>query len=96
MLICNEWAAVRRSPYVRNRTGTTPTPFGFVGAQQYQTDTDSGLMLLGHRYYDPSIGRFISSDPAHAGDNWYDYCRNKPSGSTDPMGLYTVGGFEFI
>ncbi len=27
-----------------------------------------GLMLLGHRYYDASIGRFISRDPAYAGD----------------------------
>jgi hypothetical protein len=32
-----------------SRTGTTPTPFGFVGRAQYQTDSDSGLMLLGHR-----------------------------------------------
>ena len=26
-----------------SRTGTTPTPFGFVGKGQYQTDNDSGL-----------------------------------------------------
>ena len=51
-----------------SRTGTTPTPFGFVGAGQYQTDGDSRLQLLGNRYYDPSIGRFLSSDP-HTG--WY-------------------------
>ena len=49
-------------------TGSNPTPFGFVGGSQYQTDADSGLMLLGHRYYDASIGRFISRDPAYAGD----------------------------
>jgi hypothetical protein len=24
-------------------------PFGFVGAAQYQSDPDSGLLLLGHR-----------------------------------------------
>ena len=39
---------------VVSRTGSTPTPFGFAGTSQYQTDTDSGLQLLGHRYYDPS------------------------------------------
>jgi len=44
-------------------TGSNPTPFGFVGGSQYQTDADSGLQLLGHRYYDSSIGRFISRDP---------------------------------
>jgi len=54
---------------VVSRTGTTPTPFGFVGGEQYQTDTDSGLMLLGHRYYDASVGRFISQDPIGDGDN---------------------------
>ena len=51
-------------------TGSNPTPFGFVGGSQYQTDADSGLMLLGHRY-DASIGRFISRDPAYAGTSPY-------------------------
>ena len=75
---------------VLSRTGTTPTPFGFVGSKQYQTDSDSGLQLLGHRYYDPSIGRFLSSDPAQAGTNWYAYCNNNPLGKIDPMGLYWI------
>ena len=69
-----------------SRTGTTPTPFGFVGGAQYQTDADSGLMLLGHRYYDASVGRFISSDPIQAGDNWYAYCENNPLSRIDPDG----------
>ena len=70
-----------------SRTGTTPTPFGFVGKQQYQSDSDSSLQLLGHRYYDPSIGRFLSSDPAKAGTNWYAYCYNNPLNQADPLGL---------
>ena len=69
-----------------SRTGTTPTPFGFAGAEQYQSDGDSGLMLLGNRYYDPSIGRFVSSDPVQDGDNWYAYCGNNPLGGVDPEG----------
>ncbi len=73
-----------------SRTGTTPTPFGFVGAAQYQTDADSGLQLLGHRYYDPSIGRFISQDPIQDGDNWYAYCGNDPEGCMDPEGLADI------
>jgi RHS repeat-associated protein len=75
---------------VVSRTGTTPTPFGFVGKGQYQTDNDSGLQLLGHRYYDASVGRFISSDPAKAGDNWYAYCSNNPLQRTDPLGLEEI------
>ncbi len=65
----------------------TPTPFGYAGAWGYQTDADSGLMLLGHRYYDPSIGRFISRDPIQAGYNWYVYCDNDPVNGVDPEGL---------
>jgi RHS repeat-associated protein len=68
-------------------TGSNPTPFGFVGGSQYQTDADSGLMLLGHRYYDASIGRFISRDPIYAGDNWYAYCENNPLDHEDAEGL---------
>jgi RHS repeat-associated protein len=68
------------------RTGSTPTPFGFVGEGQYQTDADTGLMLLGHRYYDASTGRFLSADPAQAGTNWYDYCDNNPLDRADPSG----------
>jgi len=70
-----------------SKTGTTPSPFGFVGNAQYQTDSDSGLMLLGHRYYDASVGRFISRDPAKDGTNWYAYCGNNPLKKTDPTGL---------
>ena len=44
-------------------------------------------MLLGQRYYDASVGRFISSDPIEDGDNWYAYCENNPLASIDPEGL---------
>jgi RHS repeat-associated protein len=70
-----------------SRTGSTATPFGFVGAQGYQSDGDSGLQLLGHRYYDPSIGRFLSSDPIQDGDNWYSYCSNESLSHIDASGL---------
>lgn len=71
-----------------SRMGNTPTPFGFVGAAQYQSDADSGLMLLGHRYYDASVGRFITKDPARQGQNGYVYCGNNPLTRTDPKGLW--------
>ncbi len=71
---------------VVSRTGSTPTPFGFAGTSQYQTDPDSGLQLLGHRYYDPSTGRFITQDPIQDGENWYQYCGNGPLGGVDPTG----------
>ena len=34
-------------------SGTPEGPFGFAGSHGYQEDGDTGLKLLGHRYYDP-------------------------------------------
>ena len=68
-------------------SGSSPSPFGFVGGAGYQSDSDTGLMLLGHRYYDPSTGRFLSRDPRQAGYNWYTYCNNDPVNGLDPEGL---------
>jgi len=68
-------------------TGTPVGPFGFVGQGGYQEDHDSGLKLLGHRYYDPSTGRFLTRDPAKDSRNWYTYCKNNPLGNADADGL---------
>jgi RHS repeat-associated protein len=68
-------------------SGSTPTPFGFAGQHGYQTDSETGLMRLGHRYYDSSTGRFISRDPIHDGYNWFTYCDNDPVNVIDPEGL---------
>lgn len=38
---------------VASQTGTHTGPFDFAGDWGYQSDADSGLQLLGHRYYDP-------------------------------------------
>ncbi|BBO23688.1 conserved hypothetical protein [Candidatus Nitrosymbiomonas proteolyticus] len=67
-------------------SGSTPTPFGFAGAWGYQEDPDSGLKLLGHRYCDPSTGRFLTRDPVKDGRNWYGYCAGNPASRLDPDG----------
>jgi RHS repeat-associated protein len=67
--------------------GTWVGPFGFVGGEGYQEDSDSGLQLLGHRYYDPSTGRFLTRDPIKDGSNWYGYCANNPLKWVDAQGL---------
>jgi RHS repeat-associated protein len=66
-------------------TGSSPTPFGFAGGWGYQSD-GTGLQLLGHRYYDPSTGRFLTRDPIGDGRNWYGYCENNPVQYVDPNG----------
>ena len=41
--------------------------FGYGGPYGYQSASEGGLMLLGHRYYDPSTGRFLTRDPVKDG-----------------------------
>ncbi|MBA4293536.1 hypothetical protein C0431_11275 [bacterium] len=71
-------------------TGAWKSQFGYAGKFGYQTDSDSGLKLLGHRYYDSSTGRFLTRDPIKDGRNWYAYCGNNPISRVDPNGLEAV------
>jgi RHS repeat-associated protein len=67
-------------------SGTWQGPFGYAGSFGYQED-GNGLKLLGHRYYDSSLGRFVTSDPIGDGRNWYGYVSNNPVTGADPNGL---------
>lgn len=67
--------------------GNTATPYRFGGGNGCQTDSDFGLVLMGRRYYDARIGRFISQDPAGEGENPYTYSENNPANEIDPSGL---------
>ncbi|MBL8048177.1 MAG: RHS repeat protein [Chthonomonas sp.] len=77
---------------VKSSTGSTTNRFGFAGQWGYQSDPSSDLQLLGNRYYDPSIGRFITRDPIKSGRNWFTYCGNRPLRSVDPFGLFPQHG----
>lgn len=51
------------------------------------TDSETGLVYLRNRMYDPETGRFISEDPAKSGVNWYAYCEGNPVMFIGPWGL---------
>jgi RHS repeat-associated protein len=53
-------------------------------AREY--DIETGLYYYRARYYNPYIGRFLQTDPAYQGMNWYAYCGNDPLNYTDPSG----------
>lgn len=81
----------RYLPYGQHR-GVDDFPFtdrGFLGKTE---DDNIGLTLLDARYYDPSIAKFISTDPLLdlARPQWanpYSYAGNSPIGLSDPTGL---------
>jgi RHS repeat-associated protein len=71
---------------VKAQSGTQ-AQVGFTGEQQ---DSESGLVYLRARYYDPRTGRFLSADPV-PGEHPYVYANNNPLRFIDPTGR-KVGG----
>jgi len=70
-------------------TAAVTDPFTYRAQSGYYTDTETGLLLLGQRYYDTSTGRFLTRDPmgSNGGLNLYSYVGNNPANSSDPSGL---------
>lgn len=75
-------------------TDTPASSQGFVGSLGHVTDSDTGLIYMRARYYDPAIGRFINEDPICSGKNWYTYAGNNPVNNTDYSGKSTTGDGE--
>ncbi|MCT4618890.1 MAG: hypothetical protein N4A62_05825 [Marinisporobacter sp.] len=74
---------------IKNQKETIENPFKYAG-EIY--DKETGLYYLRARYYDPTIGRFISED-SYEGQvtnplslNLYTYCYNNPLMHVDPSG----------
>jgi RHS repeat-associated protein len=76
-------------------SGSTANPYRYAGDWGYYHDGQSGLMLLGARYYDAGVGRFITQDPIRDGLNWYGYVEGNPVNTVDPWGLQG-GGHHYI
>ena len=74
------------SPYgqVTAQSGTVTTPFGFAG--QY-TDSQTGLVSMRARWYDPGTGQFLSQDPLWPMTVPYAYADGNPLNVVDPLGL---------
>lgn len=81
------WSA-QNLPFTRSVTAssTVPLNIGFPG--QY-FDAETGLWNNGFRDYDPTLGRYVESDPMglSGGTNTYAYANGDPLSLTDPLGL---------
>jgi len=65
---------------------TDTNPFRF--STKY-TDSETGLVYFGYRYYNPKLGRFINRDPAgeSGGVNLHGYVGNNPANRWDYLGM---------
>jgi len=73
-------------PWGKLLTGSSSAGYAFTGREW---DSESGLHYYRARYYDPSLGRFLSEDPIghRGGPNFYAYVGNAPTNHLDPFGL---------
>lgn len=71
----------------KNPDPNDTNPFRYCG--EY-FDNETGQLYLRNRYYNPSIGRFITEDPIKDGINWYGYCSGNPVIFIDPFGLEDI------
>ena len=57
--------------------------FGYTGRM---FDSNTGLQNNVNRWYDPTVGRWMSEDPVQIFPNLYEYCNNDSLIYTDPRG----------
>ena len=70
---------------------TEKIPYAYVGKRY---DGSSGFVYFGKRFYDPNLGRWLTTDPLGAVDhsNLYQYVFNNPYRYQDPNGE-SIGGY---
>ncbi len=79
-------------PYgeVKNRTGTTPTPFQYVGTREYYRDSPSRDYVRA-RPLRKDLTRWMTEDPiGFEGGDWnlYRYVQTNPVTMVDPSGMF--------
>ncbi len=77
------------TPVPKSDGSLSEVSFGYGGKYGYLRDSETGLILCTHRFYDPSTGTWTQRDPLSydGGQNLYAYVEGDPVNSTDPNGL---------
>jgi|GEM_PF-5318187 len=97
------WVASSQTPFGEVVVDVDPdgdgktTAFDIRFPGQY-FDKETGLNYNYYRTYDPSLGRYIQSDPIGLGDgpNTYSYVHNNPIKYVDPTGEAAAAALCFI
>jgi RHS repeat-associated protein len=77
---------------LKDQKNRVKQPYTYTGREW---DKETGLYLMGVRYYDPMEGRFLSKDPISfaGGDvNLYAYVKSNPINYRDPYGTNPIAG----
>ena len=75
-----------------NTTGTTGTSKTSLGYDGQYTSTDTGLIYMRNRTYDPATAQFLSVDPLEKLTQMpYNYVEDNPLNAVDPTGLCSSG-----
>jgi RHS repeat-associated protein len=83
-------------PYGERLTKDPDSASNDVWFTSRRQDVETGLTYMGARYYDPALGRFVSTDPrafderAIQSFNRYAYANNNPYRYIDPDGKWAV------
>lgn len=88
------WGKLLEKDIITPCIASEHNPFIFKG---YYYDEETGLFMVGHRYYNPEWGRWLSPDDIEYLDsqsinglNLYAYCGNDPVNKYDPTGHFAI------
>jgi RHS repeat-associated protein len=82
------------SPWGEQLSGPS-LEMGYVGAWERPTDPTTGLIQMGARTYDPSLGSFASEDPVFGHLGLGESVDRYPYVRDNPLGAYDLNGFDF-
>ena len=66
-------------------SGSSSSAYQFGATSGYRSEGDAGLTLVGCRFYDAQVGRFITRD-TYLDQAPYTYCNGDPVNCVDPTG----------
>ncbi len=75
---------------VRSHTGTSTTPFTFIGTLGYYFSLAANWFYVRARFYQQTLGRWLTVDPVWPFQPPYLYGANSPGVNVDPSGLWYI------